>query len=180
MNFLNKPLRDQLVTDYRDIHQELWDSRQAKTQYQGTGSSHELAALLVTEVIQHSLNVSNKPVFTLFLDAISAFDRRLRQILCSELYKADMSGSALTFVDSRVTNRATVYDWDGVTMGPYHDDTGFEQGGINSSDYYKLCNNEQVKTAQSSELGVDIGSSVVSAAAQADDVMLTTKGSLQN
>ena len=57
-------------------------------------------------------------------------------------------------------------------MGPAKDDTGFEQGGVSSSDYYKLYNNEQLKSAQESELGVDIGSSVVSAIGQADDVML--------
>ena len=41
-------------------------------------------------------------------------------------------------------------------MGPAKDDTGFEQGGINSSDYYKLYNNEQLTTAQSTKLGVAI------------------------
>ena len=32
-----------------------WAAAQAETQFQGTGSSHELAALLLTETIQHSL-----------------------------------------------------------------------------------------------------------------------------
>ena len=57
-------------------------------------------------------------------------------------------------------------------MGPAEDQTGFEQGGINSSDFYKLYNNEQLTTAQSSELGAYIGSSVISAIGQADDVIL--------
>ena len=43
---------------------------------------------------------------------------------------------------------------------------------MNSSDYYKLYNNEHLTTAQSSELGVNIGSGVISAVGQADDVML--------
>jgi hypothetical protein len=58
----------------RDLHLEKWQSQQAPTQYQGEGSSHELAALLVTEVIQHSLYTLKKPVYLLFLDAKSAFD----------------------------------------------------------------------------------------------------------
>ena len=99
------------------------------TQYQGTGSSHELAALLLTEVIQYSLYVVAQPVYWLALDAESAFDRCLRQVLTSDLYK-------------------------------------------NSSDYYKLYNNEQLKSAQTSGLGVDIGSDVISAIGQADDVIL--------
>ena len=34
----------------RDLHLEKWQSQQAPTQYQGEGSSHELAALLVTSL----------------------------------------------------------------------------------------------------------------------------------
>ena len=153
-----------------DLYHTHWDSCQADTQYQGHGSNHELAALLVTEVIQHSLNVSKKPVFLLSLDAQSAYDRCLRQILSSQLYKADISGTALTFIDSRLSSRATVYQWDGEAMGPAEDHTGFEQGGINSSDFYKLYNNEQLTSSQRSSLGVNIKSSVISSIGQADDV----------
>ena len=59
-------------------------------------------------------------------------------------------------------------------MGPAKDQTGFEQGGVNSADYYKLYNNEQLKTAQASGFGVFIGSSTVSAVGQADDVILAS------
>ena len=72
----------------------------------------------------------------------------------------------------RLANRKTVYEWDGKKMGPAQDGTGFEQGGINSGDYYKLHNNEQLETAQDSGLGADIGSDVISGVGQADDVML--------
>ena len=65
----------------RDLYQHLWDQSQASTQYQGSGSSHELAALLISEAIQYSLHVKNKPVFFLSLDAQSAFDRCLREIV---------------------------------------------------------------------------------------------------
>ena len=126
----------------------------------------------MTEVIQYSLHVSNKPVFILALDAQSAFDRCLRQVLCGELYKAGVAGSAIVYMDNRLDSRRTVYEWEGVKMGPAADKTGFEQGGVNSGDYYKLYNNEQLVVAQSSDLGVDIGSGVISAVGQADDVML--------
>ena len=158
----------------RDLHLHQWNDIQAATQYQGSGSSHELASLLVTEVIQYSLHVSNAPVYLLALDAQSAFDRCLRQLLCCELYKAGTPGSVLEYVDSRLANRKTVYEWDGTMMGPAEDITGFEQGGVNSSDFYKLYNNEQLNVAQSSELGVDIGSTVISAVGQADDVILVS------
>ena len=156
----------------RDLYQEGWDASQASTQYQGSGSSHELASLLLTEVIQHSLHVANQPVFLLALDAQSAFDRCLRQILVCELHKAGTKNDALTFIDNRLASRATVYEWNKELLGPAPDITGFEQGGINSSDYYKLYNNQQLQTAQLSGLGVDLGSVIISAIGQADDVIL--------
>ena len=67
-----------------DLYQDLWDDCTATTQYQATGSSHELASLLVTEVIQYSLNVLDQPVYLLVLDAESAYDRCPRQIFCTE------------------------------------------------------------------------------------------------
>ena len=157
----------------RDLYQDLWNASTATTQYQAAGSSHELASLLVTELIQYSLFVLNLPLYLLVLAAQSAFDRCLRQILCCELFRVGMSGTALLLIDNRLANRSTVYEWDGSMMGPAADDTGFEQGGINSGDYYKHYNNEQVKTAQSSNLGVNIASSVVSGIADAYDVIFS-------
>ena len=156
----------------RDLYHQLWDLKQAPTQYQGSGSNHELAALLVTEVIQHSLHSSKKPVYMLLLDAESAFDRCLRQILCAELFKAGVDDQALILIDNRLASRSTIYKWETDLLGPSPDLTGFEQGGINSSDWYKLYNNEQLTVSQSSKLGVNIRSSIVSAVGQADDVAL--------
>ena len=157
---------------FRDLHQQKWDKCQASTQYQGTGSSHDLASLLVTEVVQHSVHVLKQPVFLLALDAQSAFDRCLRQILICELFKAGLNDKSLLLIDNRLASRSTVYEWNRELLGPAKDETGFEQGAINSSDYYKLYNNEQLETAQASCLGVDLGSCTVSAIGQADDVLL--------
>ena len=156
----------------RDLYQNKWGQSTALTQYQNTGSSHEMAALLITEIVQFSLNVADKPVYLLILDAQSAFDRCLRQVLCTELYVTGTDGSALLLINNRLKNRKTVYQWNGEMIGPAHDVTGFEQGGINSGDFYKLYNNEQLIRAQASCLGVNIKSSVISAVGQADDVIL--------
>ena len=158
----------------RDLYQELWNEKTAPTQYQAAGSSHELASLLVTEVIQYSLYVADQPVYFLVLDALSAYDRCLRQLLCCELFETGMTGSALLLVDNRLESRSTVYQWENEMLGPAPDITGFEQGGINSGDFYKTYNNKQLKTAQSSLLGVNISSSTVSAAGFADDVLLSS------
>ena len=59
-------------------------------------------------------------------------------------------------------------------MGPIEDECGVEQGGINSSDLYKVSNNEQLEIAQKSCLGVPLGPVTISAIGQADDVVLVS------
>ena len=54
----------------RHLHKDKWNACQAATQYQGEGSCHELAGLLLTELIQHSLNTSKEP-FSLTPRALS-------------------------------------------------------------------------------------------------------------
>ena len=158
----------------RDLYQEKWNQMTAPTQYQKKDSSHELASLLLTETIQFSLYHTKKPLFLLVLDAQSAFDRCLKEVLCTKFYAAGICDNSVSVIMNRLANRHTVYEWDRTTMGPSHDQTGFEQGGINSGDYYKLYNNEQLQLAQDSLLGVDIKSSIVSAIGQADDVILAS------
>ena len=158
----------------RDLYVHLWEADQADTQFQGKGSNHELASLLVTEIVQHSLFVAKKPVYLLALDAQSAFDRCIPHILISQLYRLGVPGAAVNFLNNRFRNRKTVYEWDGILMGPADDDIGVEQGGINSSDLYKIYNNRQLKDAQESGLGVDLDSCTVAAVGQADDVLLAS------
>ena len=95
-------------------------------------------------------------MFLLVLNAQSAFDRCLRQILVCELYRAGMQDDALVMINKRLANRSMVYEWNKELLGAAPDITGFEQGGINSSDYYKLYNNSQLDNAQRSGLGVDM------------------------
>ena len=52
-----------------------WSACQAPTQFQGSNSSHELAALSITEAVVQGLHINKEPVFLLLLDAQSAFDR---------------------------------------------------------------------------------------------------------
>ena len=156
-----------------DLFIDLWNSDQAATQYQGEGSSHELASLLITETIQHSLFSSKKPTFMLLLDARSAFDTVVVEFLIRNLYLLGMSGHSLLYLKNRLLNRVTYCDWGRRIMGPIFDEHGLEQGGCNSSDLYKIYNNNLLKKVQRSEQGIDLGDGlVVSAVGQADDVAL--------
>ena len=170
----------------RNIFIESWNRSQAATQYQGHGSSHELASLLLTESIQHSLFAHKKPVYVLYLDAKSAFDVLQRELLIKNLFGLQKADEYLSYIDHRLAHRETVIDWDGTLMGPICDDQGLEQGGISSSDLYKIYSYEQLDSAQRSNLGVPLSncrspysynlleqnSLVVSAIGQADDTVL--------
>ena len=169
--FLSKALDMYL----HELYISNWNNKQASTQYQGTGSSHELASLLVTEVIQHS-KAQKLPLFLLFLDAQSAFDKVVIEYLVRNLFTAGVDGDALVFLDHRLSNRKTYCDWNQTLMGPIYDEHGEEQGGVNSSDFYKLYNNELLESLQKSLQGVKMGRNLtISGVGQADDVMLCSK-----
>ena len=156
----------------RELSMDDWNVQQAPTQFQGEGMSHELAALLLTETIQHSVNVSKLPVFAIFLDAKSAFDRVLKEILVRNLFIAGTNDQRLVYLDQRLSNRKTFCEFDKQMMGPISDTRGLEQGGVASSDKYKLYNNEQATVAQHSSLGVPIRDIIISDISLADDAVL--------
>ena len=84
-----------------------------------------------------------------------------------------MRGNSIQYLNNRLCNRLTFCEWEKTIMGPINDQHGLEQGGCNSSDLYKIYNNDLLKTLQKSKQGVDIGDGlVVSGVGQADDVAL--------
>ena len=151
-----------------------WAAAQAATQFQGTGSSHELASVLLTETIQYSLYVVKQPLYVLLLDAQSAFDKILREICIRAAYLAGTTGESLLFLDNRLKNRKTYVEWCKTLMGPILDKLGVEQGGINSDRLYKLANNAELLVTQQSQLGVHLGPIHVASIGQADDVALVS------
>ena len=159
----------------RELAIEKWNNMQADTQYQGDGSSHELASLLVTEAIQHSRYHSHQPIFLLFLDAMSAFDIVNIPYIVRGLYQSGMECQSVMYMENRLANRITYCEYNKVLVGPIYDEQGLEQGRVSSSDCYKLYNNELLNISQQSCLGVDIGGQlVVSAVGHADDMVMMT------
>ena len=130
---------------------------QASKQFQGSNSSHDLAALCITEAISHGLHVNKEPVYLLLLDAKSAFDLVVIEHAIRCAWHAGTQDEGLLYLDKRLRNRLTYVEWDRQVMGPIQDKLGVEQGGCPSDRIYRLVNNEQLETAQKSELGVDMG-----------------------
>ena len=158
----------------RELSMSEWNSAQSQMQFQGHGMSHELACLLLTETLQFSLNVAKKPVYALFLDAKSAFDRVLRERLIRNLFLIGTDDHRLLHIDNRLGSRRTFCEFDKVMMGPILDTRGLEQGGVFSSDAYKIYNNEQADVAQASGLGVYVKNVCISCITMADDAVLVS------
>ena len=131
-----------------------------------------MGALLLSEVIHHSISIRDKPVFALFLDARSAFDRTIREILVRKLFLLGTTGNRLLYFDNRLKHRKTFCEWDHQVLGPIHDQQGVEQGGVPSGDLYTIYNNEQFDSAQESGLGVPFHDQEVAAIGQVDDCVL--------
>ena len=169
------PLLSKALDKYiGSLYESGWAAVQAETQFQGTGSSHELAALLLTETIQFSIHSAKKPLFVLLLDAKSAFDKILSEVIIKNAFLAGSRGQGLLYLADRLANRLTFVEWDKCLMGPILDKLGVEQGGVLSDRLYKLANNEQLSTAQLSQLGLAMGSICVSSIGQADDTGLVS------
>ena len=84
-----------------------------------------------------------------------------------------MNGRSLHYIKNRLASRVTFLGWKNDIMGPIYDQHGLEQGGCNSSDFYKIYNNELLDILQKSSQGVHLGGGlVVSAVGQADDMCL--------
>ena len=125
----------------------------------------------MTETIQHSLYVLKQPVFVLYLDAESAFHFVLTELLVKDLFNCNTTGQCLLYLNNRFQSRQTVIDWGGQLLGPVNDEQGLEQGGVSSSDHYKIFG-KQLATAQQSKLGVQLGNQTISGIGQADDTLL--------
>ena len=75
-------------TYVNDLNIQTWNLNRSTCQFQGEGSSHELASLLVTECIQQSLHQLKLPMYVLFLDAESAFDVVPKELVIENLFYA--------------------------------------------------------------------------------------------
>ena len=80
----------------------------------------------------------------------------MKEVLIRNLYLAETDDQRLLYFNQRLSHRQTYCEYDKIVMGPIHDNRGLEQGGISSSDLYKLYNNEQAQPAQDSALGVKL------------------------
>ena len=72
------------------------------------------------------MNSLKRPIFILYLDLKSAFDKVIREILIRDLYSNGTTGNDLVYVSQRLEHRKTFVKWDKKIMGPLSDQVGVE------------------------------------------------------
>ena len=162
-----------------DLHRDNWTLASAPTQFMTKGSSHELAALLLTETICYATLTLGIALWVLLLDKQSAFDSVLKEHILSEAYTAAdyNADQSLLYMANRLATRRTFLQFSSTLMGPIHDQRGVEQGGVNSGDQFQLANNKELVITNNSGLGLNMGETSVSSIGVADDVVLLSPDS---
>ena len=157
-----------------DLHSDNWVSASAPTQFMTKGSSHELAALLLTEVICYATLTLGIALWVLLLDKQSAFDSVLKEHVISEAFSAagNQADQSLLYMANRLSTRRTFLQFSSTLMGPILDRRGVEQGGVNSGNQFRLVNNNELKVTNNAGLGLNMGGVSVGSIGVADDVAL--------
>ena len=153
-----------------------WNSARSNAQFIAKGSSHELAALLITEVTRYSTICLKKPTWCLYINKFSAYDVVLKESVIPAALRASggpkNANQILVYLSNRLNSRRTYLEYDKIIMGACRDMRGLEQGALLSPDEYQLVSNTELDDANHSGLGINVGPVHVAAEAAADDTVL--------
>ena len=108
-----------LDTHIGDLYCAGWMDSQAETQFQGAGRSHMLAALLLTETILISTQHHKQPLYSLFLDAKSCFDKILYQSVVKEAFLAGTQDQGLILIKKQARKSPNILRVQQSHDGPY-------------------------------------------------------------
>ena len=137
------------------------------------GLSPIMATLILTEALaEATLNKQN--LFVCTLDARKAFDVVSHATLKHKLYHTDIRRASWSVIDALYTNSKECIKWRGGYSRCYNVNQGVKQGGLGSTDYYKIYANDLPHSLEKAGLGMSIGTTYVGSPICADDTMLIT------
>ena len=148
---------------------------QNKLQRGFTESSSPMNCSLILEESIRENKDNNLPIYIAFLDAKSAFDVVSHTSLMRKLFHIGIDGQCWNLTDSRHSNAETVVKWDGQFSDSFEIRQGVRQGGILSTDMYKVYNNKLLDRLESVMLGIRIGGINCVAPTCADDTTLASR-----
>ncbi|VDI55987.1 Hypothetical predicted protein [Mytilus galloprovincialis] len=129
------------------------------------------SALILLESILESLDQKTS-IFIALLDAKSAFDVVNHNSLYRKLFLSGVGGTLWLLIRQLSTNALTSIKWDGLTSEPFLIQQGVRQGGILSTELYKLYVNDVLDQLEDNGLGKYIGDIYCGAPTCADDIAL--------
>ena len=139
-----------------------------------TAGSSPLNAALIVEEFYHESKDNNSQAHLILLDAKEAFDVVQHKHVLRRLYHCGVQDTHWQLIESLHVNANSVIKWDGQLSEPFEIAQGIRQGGLLSTDLYKLYQNPLLNTLQSSRLGARIGDIVCNSSACADDLALNS------
>ena len=128
-------------------------------------------ALLLNEVIIDAV-YRKTPLYVALLDAKSAFDVVNHSSLYRKLYLAGISSSLRLLLHDLSVGAQTSVRWEHLVSEPFDIKQGVRQGGILSTELYKLYINDVLNQVEDSALGPYIGHIHCPIPTCADDVTL--------
>ncbi|CAC5404045.1 unnamed protein product [Mytilus coruscus] len=145
------------------------------TQQGFTAGSGPANAALPVEEIYRKAKDNNQEYELVLLDAKSAFDVVIHSHLMKRLYHAGIDDKHWTIIQSMHTDATSAVKWNGQTSELFNVLQGVRQGGILSTDLYKLYINPLLNMLETSNLACRIGNILCNTSACADDVALISK-----
>ena len=145
------------------------------------GSSPMNCSLILEESIRENRDNRNLPTYVAFLDAKSAFDVVNHSSLLRKLFHMGIEGQVWNLIDSLHTNAETMVKWGGQFSDKFEIKQGVRQGGILSTNMYKVYDNKLLDRLESAMLGIRIGGINCNGPTCADDTTVVTeeRGPLQ-
>lgn len=134
-------------------------------------SSPMNGSLILEEAIRESRD-RKQPLYIAFLDVKAAFDVVSHESLLRKLFHIGLEGAEWSLVQSLHCDASSVIKWEGAISDNFQVLQGVRQGGILSTDLYKLYGNNQLDRIQDKGDGFHIGEICCAAPTVADDIAM--------
>ncbi|CAC5420234.1 unnamed protein product [Mytilus coruscus] len=154
--------------DFRPILLE----KQSPLQRGFTPNTSPLNAAIIFEEIYREYTDCNSPFYIALLDAKSAFDVVIINMLMRKLFLLDIDPATWSIIDELHKNTSCSIKWKNQLSQEFKVYQGVKQGGLLSADLYKLYIEDLLSLYENSTLGCKIGNININAVACADDIAL--------
>ena len=149
--------------------QPIIDKHQNALQRGFTKNSSPMNCSLIIEESLREQRDRHQPLYITFLDAKAAFDVVCHDSLLRKLYHMGVEGAPWLLIRSLHEGSTTAIKWEGSISEPFQVHQGVKQGGVLSTDLYKVYNNRSLDRLAITRGGFRIGEICCAAPTCADD-----------